>query len=63
MHKLTAYIEKDPETNLLVAVVPGVPGRIPKRKRLMNCDIICKRFLSYALRKWIPKAAILSLSS
>lgn len=26
MHKLTAYIEKDPETGLYVAVVPGIPG-------------------------------------
>jgi predicted RNase H-like HicB family nuclease len=26
MHRLTAYIEKDKETNLLIAVVPGVSG-------------------------------------
>jgi len=26
MHKVTGYIEKDPETGLYVAVVPGIPG-------------------------------------
>mgnify|MGYP001388221382 CR=1 FL=1 len=26
MYKITAYIEKDPETNLYVAIVPGIPG-------------------------------------
>ena len=26
MHRITAYIEKDPETGLYVAVVPGIPG-------------------------------------
>ncbi|MCD6334054.1 MAG: type II toxin-antitoxin system HicB family antitoxin [Candidatus Latescibacteria bacterium] len=26
MYKTTGYIEKDPETGLYVAVVPGIPG-------------------------------------
>jgi predicted RNase H-like HicB family nuclease len=26
MHRITGYIEKDPETGLYVAVVPGIPG-------------------------------------
>ena len=26
MYKITAYIEKDPETNLYVAIVPGISG-------------------------------------
>jgi predicted RNase H-like HicB family nuclease len=26
MYKTVAYIEKDPETGLYVAVVPGIPG-------------------------------------
>ncbi len=26
MHKITAYVEKDPETNLYVGIVPGIPG-------------------------------------
>ena len=26
MHKVTGYIEKDPETGLYVAIVPGIPG-------------------------------------
>lgn len=26
MHKLTAYIEKDLETGLYVAIVPAIPG-------------------------------------
>ncbi len=26
MHRVTGYIEKDPETGLYVAVVPGIPG-------------------------------------
>jgi len=26
MYKITAYVEKDPETNLYVGVVPGIPG-------------------------------------
>ena len=26
MHRITGYIEKDPETGLYIAVVPGIPG-------------------------------------
>lgn len=26
MHKMTGYIEKDQETGLYVAVIPGIPG-------------------------------------
>lgn len=26
MHRITGYIEKDPETGLYVTVVPGIPG-------------------------------------
>jgi predicted RNase H-like HicB family nuclease len=26
MRNLTAYIEKDPETNLYVGIIPGLPG-------------------------------------
>jgi len=26
MYKITGYIEKDPETGLYVATVPGIPG-------------------------------------
>ncbi len=26
MYKITAYIEKDPETGFYIAVVPGIPG-------------------------------------
>jgi predicted RNase H-like HicB family nuclease len=26
MFKITGYIEKDPETGLYVAIVPGIPG-------------------------------------
>ncbi|GAH18373.1 unnamed protein product [marine sediment metagenome] len=26
MYKITAYIERDPETELYVAIVPGIPG-------------------------------------
>ena len=26
MYKITGYIEKDPETGLYVAIVPGIPG-------------------------------------
>ena len=26
MHRITGYIEKDSETGLYVAVVPGIPG-------------------------------------
>jgi predicted RNase H-like HicB family nuclease len=26
MRKITAYVEKDPETGLYVAIVPGIPG-------------------------------------
>jgi len=26
MRNLTAYIQKDPETNLYVGIIPGLPG-------------------------------------
>jgi hypothetical protein len=35
MRNLTAYIEKDPETNLYVGIIPGLPrrkGTVKERK-------------------------------
>ena len=26
MHRVTGYVERDPETGLYVAIVPGIPG-------------------------------------
>jgi len=34
MYKVTGYIEKDPETGLYVAIVPGIPGAHTQAKTL-----------------------------
>jgi len=34
MYKITAYIEKDPETGFYIAVVPGIPGAHTQAKTL-----------------------------
>jgi len=39
MHRLTGYIEKDPGTELYVAVVPGIPGAHTQAETL---DELCK---------------------
>ena len=30
MPTLTVYIERDPETDLYVGIIPGVPGALPR---------------------------------
>jgi len=51
MHKLTAYIEKDPETNLFVAIVPGVPGAHTQAENLDELQHNLKEVLELCLEE------------
>lgn len=62
MLKITAYIEKDPETDLYVAIVPGIPGAHTQAKTLdelqknINEVIkLCLEEMSSYEKKRLPK--------
>ncbi len=59
---LTAYIEKDPDTNLYVAVVPGVPGAHTQaatldelRKNLIEVVELCLAEMTPETRHTLPE--------
>lgn len=56
MHKLTAYIEKDQETNLLVAVVPGVPGAHTQAETLDELRHNLQEVLELCLEEMDPES-------
>ena len=56
MHKLTAYIEKDPETNLFVAIVPGVPGAHTQAETLDELQNNLQEVLELCLEEMDPES-------
>ncbi len=55
MHKVTAYIEKDPETGLYVAIVPGIPGAHTQAKTLDKLQKNLKEVVALCLGEMAPK--------
>lgn len=51
MHRLTAYIEKDVESDLYVAVVPGVPGAHTQAETLDELRANLKEVLELCLEE------------
>ncbi len=51
MPTLTAYIEKDPETGLYVAIVPGIPGAHTQAKTLDELQENIKEVLELCLEE------------
>ncbi len=55
MHKITAYIEKDPETGLYVAVVPGIPGVHTQAETLDELQKNLKEVVELCLEEMDPE--------
>jgi len=62
MIRITAYVEKDPETGLYVAVVPGIPGAHTQaetldelQKNLQEVVELCLEEMDEETRKHIPQ--------
>ncbi len=51
MPTITAYIEKDPETGLYVAIVPGIPGAHTQAKTLDELQENIKEVLELCLEE------------
>ncbi|MFQ6083680.1 MAG: type II toxin-antitoxin system HicB family antitoxin [Candidatus Aminicenantia bacterium] len=56
MHKITAYIEKDPETGLYVAIVPGIPGAHTQAENLDELQKNLKEVVELCLEEMDPEA-------
>jgi predicted RNase H-like HicB family nuclease len=55
MFRLTAYIEKDPETSLYVAIVPGIPGAHTQAATLDELQENLKEVLELVLEEMEPE--------
>lgn len=55
MHRITAYIEKDPETGLYVAVVPGIPGAHTQAETLDELQKNLKEVVELCLEEMDPE--------
>jgi len=55
MPTLTAYIEKDPETGLYVAIVPGIPGAHTQAATLDELQENLKEVLELCLEELEPE--------
>ncbi len=55
MYKIAGYIEKDPETGLYVAVVPGIPGAHTQAKTLYELQKNLKEVVELCLEEMDPE--------
>jgi predicted RNase H-like HicB family nuclease len=62
MPTLTAYIEKDPETGLYVAIVPGIPGAHTQAETLDELHENLKEVLELCLEELRTSNIYLNLS-
>ena len=56
MHRITGYIEKDPETGLYVGIVPGIPGAHTQAQTLDELRDNLKEVVELCLEEMDPKA-------
>ncbi len=56
VHKITGYIEKDPETGLYVAIVPGIPGAHTQAKTLDDLHKNLKEVVELCLEEMDPES-------
>jgi len=56
MYKVTAYIEKDPESGLYVAIVPGIPGAHTQAETLDELKDNLKEVVELCLEEMGPEA-------
>lgn len=55
VHKIVGYIEKDPETGLYVAIVPGIPGAHTQAKTLDELQKNLKEVVELCLEEMDPE--------
>ena len=62
MHKITGYVEKDQETGLYVAIVPGIPGAHTQaegldelQKNLKEVVELCLEEMDTESKKQLPE--------
>ena len=55
MYRTVGYIEKDPETGLYVAVVPGIPGVHTQAETLDELQKNLKEVLELCLEEMTPE--------
>ncbi len=55
MHRITGYIEKDLETGLYVAVVPGIPGAHTQAETLDELQKNLKEVVELCLEEMDPE--------
>ncbi|MBM3157651.1 MAG: type II toxin-antitoxin system HicB family antitoxin [Chloroflexi bacterium] len=56
VHKITGYIEKDPETGFYVAIVPGIPGAHTQAKTLDELQKNLKEVVELCLEEMDPES-------
>jgi predicted RNase H-like HicB family nuclease len=56
MHKLTAYIEKDSETGLYVAIVPAIPGAHTQAETLDELQKNLQEVIELCLEEMDPES-------
>lgn len=56
MYRITGYIERDPETGLYIAVVPGIPGAHTQAKTLDELQKNLKEVVELCLEEMDPEA-------
>lgn len=56
MYKVTGYIEKDPQTGLYVAIVPGIPGAHTQAETLDELKDNLKEVVELCLGEMDPEA-------
>jgi predicted RNase H-like HicB family nuclease len=55
VHKIVGYIEKDPETGLYVAIVPGIPGAHTQAETLDKLQKNLKEVVELCLEEMDPE--------
>lgn len=55
MHKITGYVEKDSETGLYVAVVPGIPGAHTQAETLDELQANLREVVELCLEEMDPE--------
>ena len=56
MYKTVGYIERDPETGLYIAIVPGIPGAHTQAKTLDELQKNLKEVVELCLEEMDPEA-------
>lgn len=60
MYRAVGYIEKDPETGLYVAIVPGIPGAHTQAETLDELQKNLKEVLELCMEEMSPEERKLS---